>query len=261
MDSGSGRPAFKSITAAKLRDELNARGLSDSGKKHDLYRRFIESLEQERAAVAGSDSLENASGDDVRALVCEQFPCDNPEGLIDTASTRLEADTEPDELTTEPSSSGMHVGKAKGRSLLGELAQMRRRVGALETETTDLRKEVTEHRTNQADLRKQVADLQEQVVDLKEASASYEQHRELFLVAFKRDVLGNANRRDLSLIAGADALAHSGDMTFDKRFYLEAGSRIDERTFSALYGLSPLVSRFLSMFSFNLNLPHHLSQN
>ena len=79
----------------------------------------------------------------------------------------------------------------------------------------------------------------------------------------KRDILGNATRGDLNLVSAANMLqvVHGGDVTFDNRFYLEAGARTDERTFAALYGLTPAYARRSSMFNFNPGLPHHLTQN
>ena len=68
-------------------------------------------------------------------------------------------------------------------------------------------------------------------------------------------------RNDLNLISAANALVHGGDMTFNYRFYQEAGGRTDERTFAALYGLTPVYTRRLSRFSFNPNPRHHLIQN
>jgi hypothetical protein len=44
-------------------------GLSDYGKKSDLYRRFIESLQRETADVATLDPMENAPEDEADALV------------------------------------------------------------------------------------------------------------------------------------------------------------------------------------------------
>ena len=77
---------------------------------------------------------------------------------------------------------------------------------------------------------------------------------------FKRDVLGNATRNDLNLISATNALVHGSGLTFDSRFYPEAGGRTDERTFAALYGLTPVYARRLSMFNFNPSFPHHLIQ-
>ena len=74
MDSGSGKPDYKSLTVAKLRDELAARGLSGAGKKADLYRRFTEALERECAVTSRLDSPEIAPGDEVSAVVYESFP-------------------------------------------------------------------------------------------------------------------------------------------------------------------------------------------
>ena len=56
MDSGSGKPDYKSLTVAKLRDGLAAHGMSEAGKKPDLFRRFTEALERECAAASKPDS-------------------------------------------------------------------------------------------------------------------------------------------------------------------------------------------------------------
>ena len=65
MDTGSEKPDYKPLTVAKLRDELVARGLSETGKKTDLYRQFTEALEREYAAANRLDSPEVAPGDEV----------------------------------------------------------------------------------------------------------------------------------------------------------------------------------------------------
>ena len=122
MDSGAEKPADKSLTVAKLCDELAAHGLSETGKKPNLYRRFTEALERECAAVSRPDSPEVAPGDEIEAVVYECFPYDDAEGLIDTASTTLKVGAEPDKLTVGNDPERIAVGNPRGLGLLERLA-------------------------------------------------------------------------------------------------------------------------------------------
>ena len=190
--------APKPITVAKLRAEPTARGLSDSGKKPDLYRRFIEALD---LAITRSGSPENALGDEALALVYERFQYDDPEGLIDTVSMALKANAEPDKQTMDAGPDGISVGNTRGPvpwsgRRRGPSGASELRSPNLVTRSPNLGWTAPTSRSASPTWR-----------SLKEANSSNEQHRERFLPGKKQGVLADMTWKDLNLISAANVKA------------------------------------------------------
>ena len=114
-------------------------------------------------------------------MTYECFPYDDPGGLIDTASTTLNAGAEPDKPTIGNDPERIAVGNSRGLGLLERLAMLERRLGGYNTEIGGLKTEIGGLKTTITGHGAKISRLEKGVANLKEATANYHMHRERFL--------------------------------------------------------------------------------